>query len=65
MKNFIISKKNYILQNLLLFNKLNKIGLKLININITDITDDEGYIDALGKKAIANVITNNKNNLQK
>ena len=31
--------------------KLNKIGLKLINVNLTDITDDDGYIDALRKKA--------------
>jgi flotillin len=31
--------------------ELKKIGLKLINVNITDITDESGYIDALGKKA--------------
>ena len=33
--------------------ELKKIGLKLINVNITDITDESGYIDALGKKAAA------------
>lgn len=31
--------------------ELNKIGLQLINVNITDITDESGYIDAIGKKA--------------
>ncbi|MBP7847714.1 flotillin family protein [Patescibacteria group bacterium] len=36
--------------------ELKKIGLHLINVNITDITDDSGYIEALGKKAAATVI---------
>lgn len=36
--------------------ELNKIGLYLINVNITDITDVSGYIDALGKKAAAEAI---------
>ncbi|PQO42232.1 flotillin family protein [Blastopirellula marina] len=31
--------------------ELNKIGLCLINVNITDITDESGYIDAIGQKA--------------
>ncbi|WDI40874.1 flotillin family protein [Bremerella sp. P1] len=31
--------------------ELNKIGLVLINVNITDITDESGYIDAIGQKA--------------
>ncbi len=35
--------------------ELNKIGLRLINVNITDITDEEGYLVALGKKAAAEV----------
>ena len=35
--------------------ELNKIGLRLINVNITDITDEEGYLTALGKKAAAEV----------
>ncbi|MGY8769176.1 MAG: flotillin family protein [Pirellulales bacterium] len=31
--------------------ELSKIGLILINVNITDITDESGYIDAIGQKA--------------
>ena len=31
--------------------ELKKVGLRLINVNIQDITDESGYIDALGKKA--------------
>src|SRR5215212_5738948 len=31
--------------------ELAKIGLELINVNITDITDESGYIDAIGQKA--------------
>ena len=31
--------------------ELAKFGLKLINVNIKDITDDSGYLDALGKEA--------------
>lgn len=33
--------------------ELQKIGLTLINVNITDITDESGYIEAIGKKAAA------------
>jgi flotillin len=36
--------------------ELKKIGLKLINVNVTDITDDNGYIDALGKEATSHAI---------
>ncbi|HEY6563897.1 MAG TPA: SPFH domain-containing protein, partial [Pirellulaceae bacterium] len=36
--------------------ELNKIGLQLINVNITDITDESGYIDAIGKKAASQAI---------
>ena len=36
--------------------ELRKIGLHLINCNITDITDESGYIDALGKEAAAKAI---------
>lgn len=36
--------------------ELNKIGLKLINVNVKDITDESGYISAIGKKAAAEVI---------
>lgn len=31
--------------------ELNKIGLYLINVNITDITDSSDYIESIGKKA--------------
>ena len=31
--------------------ELTKVGLSLINVNIKDITDDSGYLDALGKEA--------------
>ena len=30
--------------------ELKKVGLVLINVNITDITDESWYIDAIGKK---------------
>ena len=33
--------------------ELKKIGLVLINVNITDLKDDSGYIEAIGKKASA------------
>src|SRR5215208_7553743 len=33
--------------------ELKKIGLILINVNITDITDESGYIEAIGRKAAA------------
>jgi len=36
--------------------ELKKVGLKLINVNITDIHDESGYIDALGKEAAAHAI---------
>jgi len=36
--------------------ELNKIGLEMINVNIRDITDESGYIDALGQKAAAEAI---------
>lgn len=36
--------------------ELNKIGLYLINVNITDITDESGYIDSIGKKAASEAI---------
>lgn len=40
--------------------ELNKIGLYLINVNITDITDESGYIDSIGKKAAAEAINKAK-----
>ncbi len=36
--------------------ELNKIGLILINVNITDITDESDYIDSIGKKAASEAI---------
>lgn len=40
--------------------ELKKIGLRLINVNITDISDDSGYIDALGKEAASKAINDAK-----
>lgn len=40
--------------------ELKKIGLKLINVNITDIKDESGYIEALGKEAAAKAINEAK-----
>lgn len=40
--------------------ELNKIGLKLINVNVTDIKDESGYIEALGKEAAAKAINEAK-----
>ena len=40
--------------------ELKKIGLRLINVNIQDITDESGYIDALGKEAAARAINEAK-----
>ena len=40
--------------------ELKKIGLRLINVNVKDITDDSGYIDALGKEAAARAINEAK-----
>ncbi len=36
--------------------ELKKIGLRLINVNVTDINDESGYIAALGKEAAARAI---------
>lgn len=40
--------------------ELNKIGLYLINVNITDITDESEYIESIGKKAAAEAINQAK-----
>jgi flotillin len=40
--------------------ELNKIGLYLINVNITDITDESTYIASIGKKAAAEAINKAK-----
>lgn len=40
--------------------ELHKIGLELINVNVTDIQDESGYIQALGKEAAAKAINDAK-----
>ena len=40
--------------------ELKKGGLRLINVNVQDITDESGYIDALGKEAAARAINDAK-----
>ncbi|MFA9396702.1 MAG: flotillin family protein [Clostridiaceae bacterium] len=40
--------------------ELKKIGLKLINVNVTDIKDESGYISALGKEAASKAINDAK-----
>ena len=57
--------KTWVYLSLLLLNEiseaeLKKVGLKLINVNITDIHDESGYIQALGKEAAAKAINEAK-----
>jgi flotillin len=40
--------------------EINKIGLELINVNIRDITDESGYIKAIGQRAAAEAINRAK-----
>lgn len=40
--------------------ELKKIGLKLINVNVTDIRDESGYIEALGQEAAAKAVNEAK-----
>ncbi len=40
--------------------ELDKIGLRLINVNIRDVTDQGGYIEALGKEAAAKAVNEAK-----
>jgi len=40
--------------------EINKVGLTLINVNIRDITDESGYIEAIGKRAAAEAINRAK-----
>jgi flotillin len=40
--------------------EINKIGLELINVNVRDITDEVGYISAIGKRAAAEAINRAK-----
>ncbi|MFI4883372.1 MAG: flotillin family protein [Phycisphaerales bacterium JB064] len=41
-------------------NEINKVGLELINVNIRDITDESGYIKAIGQRAAAEAINKAK-----
>jgi flotillin len=36
--------------------ELQKVGLEVINVNIRDITDESGYIEAIGKRAAADAV---------
>ncbi|MBL0926615.1 MAG: flotillin family protein [Phycisphaerales bacterium] len=40
--------------------EINKIGLELINVNIRDITDESGYIQAIGRRAAAEAVNRAK-----
>ncbi|MCC6425284.1 MAG: flotillin family protein [Phycisphaerales bacterium] len=40
--------------------EINKIGLELINVNIRDLTDESGYIEAIGKRAAAEAVNRAK-----
>ena len=40
--------------------ELHKVGLRLINVNVTDIQDESGYIAALGQEAAAKAINEAK-----
>jgi flotillin len=40
--------------------EINKIGLELINVNVRDITDESGYIEAIGKRAAAEAVNRAK-----
>ncbi len=40
--------------------ELQKLGLTLVNVNITDITDESGYIESIGKKAASTAINQAK-----
>lgn len=40
--------------------ELHKIGLTLLNVNITDITDESEYIESIGKKAVSTAVNQAK-----
>ena len=40
--------------------ELKKIGLMLLNVNITDITDESGYIESIGKKSVSTALNQAK-----
>jgi flotillin len=53
-ESFLAAIRNHVIP------ELGKIGLDLINVNITDIHDESGYIDSIGKKAAAIAINQAK-----
>lgn len=40
--------------------ELRKIGLMLLNVNITDITDESGYIESIGRKSVSTALNQAK-----
>jgi flotillin len=40
--------------------ELRKIGLALLNVNITDITDEDGYLESIGRKSVATALNQAK-----
>jgi len=58
----IISDREKFLENVRIGvgTELTKIGLNLINVNVKDIVDESGYIEALGKEAAARAINEAK-----
>ncbi len=58
----IIANRDKFVENIMLGVEveLKKIGLKLINVNVKDIVDESGYIEALGKEAAARAINEAK-----
>jgi len=58
----IIANRDKFVENIMLGVEveLKKIGLKLINVNVKDIIDESGYIEALGKEAAARAINEAK-----
>ncbi|HSC24790.1 MAG TPA: SPFH domain-containing protein [Candidatus Babeliales bacterium] len=40
--------------------ELKKIGLMLLNVNITDITDESGYIESIGRKSVSTALNQAK-----
>ncbi|MCB1135164.1 MAG: flotillin family protein [Chlamydiia bacterium] len=40
--------------------ELHKVGLTLLNVNVTDITDESGYIESIGRKAVATAVNQAK-----
>ncbi len=40
--------------------ELKKVGLMLLNVNITDITDESGYIESIGRKSVSTALNQAK-----